>query len=97
MASRPQRWTNALEHARTAIDTAKQELEDAFNDLQALQSEYADWLDNLPDMSRGSALEEKLSAMADLNLEIDTDVFSDIEDRLDDADNADLPLGFGRD
>ena len=52
-------------------------------ELLDLQSEYSDWLDNLPDFARGTPVEELLQAIVDLD-------FSEIE-------AIDLPKGFGRD
>lgn len=55
----------------------------AVRELLDLQSEYSDWLDNLPDFARGTPVEELLQAIVDLD-------FSEIE-------AIDLPKGFGRD
>lgn len=56
---------------------------DAVADLLALQTEYAAWLDVLPDSLHGSATAEALQAIADLDL----DALADIEP----------PRGYGRD
>jgi hypothetical protein len=50
--------------------------------LQALQSEYRQWLDNLPEAFCESPVAEKLAAVCDLDLE---------------ALEVDLPRGWGRD
>lgn len=43
-------------------------------------------------------MEEKLEAVTDLDLEPDTDFdVSEVENALDEAEGADLPLGFGKD
>jgi hypothetical protein len=42
---------------------------DAVAELLALQSAYADWLDALPDALQGTATDEALQAIADLDLE----------------------------
>jgi hypothetical protein len=55
----------------------------AVQELLALQEEYQEWLDNLPESLEGTALAEKLQAVCELDLE----EIADIE----------LPLGFGRD
>jgi hypothetical protein len=88
--SRPVRWARACESARTALA----DLETAFSDLRDLQDEYQEWLDNLPEVSQGGATAEKLEAMTDLDLDPD---LGDLESALDEAEGADLPLGFGRD
>lgn len=77
--SRVDRWNDAAARAVTAL----QELVD-------IKSEYEEWLDNLPENLRDSALGEKLQAVVDLNLDEALDIASE-------AENADLPLGFGRD
>ena len=56
---------------------------DAVADLLALQTEYAAWLDVLPDSLHASATAEALQAIADLDL----DALTDIEP----------PRGYGRD
>jgi len=91
--SRPARWADAISAARTAIDTAKSDIETAFQDLADVQSEYQEWLDNLPEVAQGTAVNDKL----DEGTNIDTDVFSDLESLLDEAEGVDHPLGFGRD
>lgn len=95
--SRPQRWSNACANARNAIDNAKSEIESAFQDLIDLQQEYQDWLDNLPEVSQGTALEDNLQAVTGLDLEVNPDVFGDIEYQLDEAEGVTLPRGYGRD
>jgi 3-methyladenine DNA glycosylase/8-oxoguanine DNA glycosylase len=97
--SRPERWAAAIESARNAIETAKSEIESAFADLYDLQQEYQEWLDNLPEVSQGSATEDKLNDVVNLyGLDSpDVDVFGDLESLLDEAEGIDLPRGFGRD
>ena len=77
--SRSKRWNDACATAREAID-----------ELISLQSEYQDWLNNLPANQGTSATAEKLDEIVDLYLE---DALSTIEA----AEGADLPKGFGRD
>lgn len=95
--SRPERWSAACARARAAIDTAKSDIEGALEDLQDLQQEYQEWLDNLPEVAQGTAVEDKLNEVTNLTLEADVDVFYDVESVLDDAEAVDLPRGFGRD
>jgi hypothetical protein len=55
---------------------------DAVTTLQALQAEYQDWLDHLPESLQDSVLAEKLATICALDLEpLDVEV----------------PKGFGRD
>jgi hypothetical protein len=55
---------------------------DAVDTLRALQEEYQEWFDTLPDNLHASSLAEKLEEVCSLDL-----------DQLD----VDLPRGFGRD
>jgi molecular chaperone DnaK (HSP70) len=99
--SRTARWREACEIAReelSNIETAQLNIQSAFETLQELKGEYEDWESTLIDAARGTALEEKLQAVAYLDLEPDTELdLSSIENALDEAEGADLPLGFGRD
>ena len=56
---------------------------DAVQTLMDLQTEYQDWLDNLPDNLQVSALAEKLEAICTYDL--------------DELDALEPPRGFGRD
>lgn len=58
--------------------------------LVEIQQEYSDWKDNLPENLQASALGEKLEAVCDLDLE---SALSTVQD----ADSAELPMGFGKD
>lgn len=69
-------------------------LQQALDALEAIREEYAEWRDALPENLQGSTLGEKLDAVADLDFACCAD---DVEAVLDDAEGADLPLGFGRD
>lgn len=77
--SRSARWSDAANEA-----------ENALNALVDIQQEFQDWLDNLPENLRGSALGEKLSTVCDIDIQGALDAVSE-------ASGADLPLGFGRD
>lgn len=85
--SRSARWAAAVDKA----STAKNDLLEAFEELRDIQSEYQDWLDNLPENLQNSALGEKLQTVCDLDLE-DPDI-----DVIDEAESAELPQGYGRD
>lgn len=69
---------------------AIQDAQDAISRLIELQEEYQEWRDNLHENLESSALAEKLDSVCDLDLE-------GAKDTLDEAENIDLPRGFGRD
>jgi hypothetical protein len=77
--SRAQRWGDAVEQAIAALD-----------DLIAIQSEYREWRDGLPENLSGSSVAEKLDVVTQIDLTAALDIVSE-------AEGADLPLGFGRD
>ena len=61
--------------------------------LQALidiQSEYEEWRNNLPDNLQATVLGEKLDTVCDLDLDA-------AQETVTEAEEMDLPLGFGRD
>ena len=62
----------------------------ALEELQDIQSEYQDWDEGLPDNLRESAVAEKLASVTEIDIESAIETVSEAED-------ADLPLGFGRD
>jgi len=103
--SRTTRWreasTLASEKAGVVRDAAE-ELTQALSDLRDVQGEYEEWRDNLPENLQQSALGEKLNAIVDdLDLESAADDpladWSSTEEVIENAESADLPLGFGRD
>jgi hypothetical protein len=61
---------------------------DAIATLRELHAEYVEWLDAMPEPLRGSALGDKLQAVADVDIDSAT---------LTELDALDLPQGFGRD
>lgn len=77
--SRSTRWQEACSQAISALEA-----------LTELQSEYQDWLDNLPENLQSSAVGEKLQTVCDLDLQGALDTASE-------AESVDLPMGFGRD
>jgi len=87
--SRPKRWFKAVEAARQALS----EVESAFDDLNEIKDEYEEWRDNLPENLDQSPVAEKLDAVIEMEFDLD----GDISGSLDEAENAELPLGFGRD
>lgn len=62
----------------------------ALDDLIELQGEYQEWLDNLPENLQSSAVGEKLNEIVNLDIE-------GAKSTIDDAENAELPRGFGKD
>ena len=59
-------------------------------DLEEVKEEYQEWRDNLPENLEMTPTSEKLDEVLDLDLE-------SINDTLDEAENLELPRGFGRD
>jgi hypothetical protein len=97
--SRTKRWRAAVEAARLAmgnLEAAKYEVEAALSDLNEIRDEYAEWRDNLPENLHGTTLYERLETVADMDFDVDLDL-SELENAIDGAECADLPLGFGRD
>jgi translation elongation factor EF-G len=87
------------------------ELFTAMEALDEVKQEFQEWRDNLPENLSGSALGEKLDTVVDLetdpsNLGIDVgnieapEIELDLDEvstAIDEAEGAELPLGFGRD
>lgn len=88
--SRQARWDKAIALARDGLNT----LQDAMSDLENLRTEFEEWKDSLDGKFEGSAMVEKLEAIVDLGFDSACD---EIESLIDDASEAELPLGFGRD
>jgi hypothetical protein len=63
---------------------------DAIEELIGIQEEFSDWQANLPEDFSDGALAAKLKEVCDLS-------FDDALSAIEGAENADLPLGFGRD
>lgn len=104
-ASRPKRWSYHCARALDALDRLEEVLgdfKDAVEELNAVREEYVEWNGNLPENMQGtSALSEKLEAIEGLDIE---DAASELESaitdargKIEEADNAELPQGFGRD
>lgn len=88
--SRPARWAAATSKAEAAVE----DLKAALQDLDDLKWEYQEWLDNLPENLQSSGLSEKLNTICDLEFEGAAD---EVDNLIQEAVSADLPLGFGRD
>ncbi len=97
--SKPKRWEAAASRAREAFDKLRDmqdELHEALNELSDVQAEYQDWYDNMPESLQEGPTGEKLSELTDIDFDIEVDL-ADYEEVIDNAENTDLPLGFGRD
>lgn len=102
--SRPVRWNEAVGEARDAYNSimaAADELQAALSELGDLRAEYEEWRENLSENLESSPVAEKLDAILELDFENvqndPLDNWNDVESILDEAEGAELPLGFGRD
>jgi hypothetical protein len=102
--SKTQRWADLCKAAGDTLLRIENELdavETAINDLDEMRQEYSDTYDNMPQNLQGSAYGEKLSSVANLNLEDAAqplrDAVEELRGVIDEAEGVDLPLGFGRD
>ena len=102
--SRPKRWAEATGQCLTAIAAIRDQvgsLEEALGELRSIQEEYEEWKDNLPEAFQSSALGEKLEEVCNLDIESQaeaiSDVVSEVEGVIEEADAIDLPRGFGKD
>lgn len=91
----------AVERAKDEIANAGTDVEAAFEALKEVQAEYVEWHENFPENMQSSPTYEKLETIAGIDLEVSLpEVEIDMDElttALDEADAADLPLGFGRD
>jgi len=102
--SRSARWFEAAGIAREkfdAIDAMANDLAEALADLESIRAEYEDWFDNLPENLQDSPVGTKLAEISQLDIENlanePLENWVDVGELIDAAENADLPLGFGRD
>ena len=110
--SRATRFTDACSEATSALDALDEKIEEvkalyanvttAFENIKEVQGEYIEWKDNLPEGLDQSAMGEKLEAIENLDLDIDDefesiDALDELRSKIDEAEQSDLPLGFGRD
>lgn len=102
----------ALQTVIQKVTDARDDAQEALDELKDLQSEYQDWYDNMPYQLQDGPTGEKLTEITNLDLEWDPDLefqvpempdvdmdfdLESLENVLDEAEGADLPLGFGRD
>jgi hypothetical protein len=70
----------------------------ALSELEDIKAEYQDWYDNMPDSTRDGPTGEKLSEIIEFDFDLDDSAsIEDFEEVVSNAEDADLPLGFGRD
>ena len=102
-----------IDQARDKLEPHVEKASEAMEQLRELQEEYQEWFDNMPDsLQYNSPVGEKLQEMQNFDFDIDLDVslevpniepveveldLDELESLIDEADGADLPLGFGRD
>lgn len=94
------------------LQSAASDFENAMQDLADVKQEYQDWYDNMPEGLQQGATGEKLEAIVNIDVENVTvyaddiqsaiqtaveELLADAVDVLDEAENAELPVGFGRD
>lgn len=103
--SRPVRWAAAVAAAKGALavmESAQTDLDNALTELAELSIEYQEWHANLPENLQSGTLADKLeeaSAFTDIcsqGEDIATAI-SDLSGELDNAENVELPRGFGKD
>lgn len=100
--SRAKRWAEAAKRAdkaRDQLQSVAEELTAAMQQLEEIQSEFSEWRDNLPENLQSSMLGEKLNTVCDMDIQplcVTENILQDLS-IIDEALNADLPLGFGRD
>jgi|SRR6516164_5476269 len=73
-----------------ALGTRRERRRNSVARTPKIRDEYQDWLDNLPENLQSSAVADKLLAI------VEPDIDSAV-DTVQEAQSADLPLGFGRD
>jgi uncharacterized protein YukE len=102
--SRASRWADAAGDALSALSEIASHLdalETAAGELRAVQEEYEEWKDNLPENLASSPLGDKLEEVCGLEIEDAAqkirDAIDEVQSTFEEAENIDLPRGFGRD
>lgn len=106
--TKQQRWDEAIAVARKAADEAeeiqeqltqaKQAIVDALEDLKAMAEEFGETFDNMTEGLQQTPFGQKCEAMQQMDLEGDVDEDLDtLLGKIDEAEGAEIPLGFGRD
>ncbi len=85
--------------ARNCFETHIGTINDSLQALSDLKDEYQEWLDNLPEMAQSGTMADKLNDVCNLDIhtDVDGDDFEPAGDTFSECENADLPLGFGKD
>ena len=68
--SRPARWARLVSEAQDELADVKaawETLDSSLCNLRALQEEYQEWSENLPENLQGSPVAEKLDAIMDMD------------------------------
>lgn len=81
-----------------AYTKAKEDMVDALTALAEMATEYGETFDNMNEAAQASPFGQKCSEMQNADLEADTDNdLEELENKLDEAEGLEVPLGFGRD
>lgn len=107
--TKAQRWQEAIDAARTAaskaenvqeqLREAKQEVVDALDALRDMAQEFGEPYDNMSEGLQQTPFGQKCEAMQNLDLDgadVD-DELDELVSKIDEAEGAEIPLGFGRD
>ena len=86
----PEEHAKLLKSRVARWEAACADAKDAIKELIGIQEEFSDWQANLPENFQEGALADKLGEVCDLN-------FDDALSAIEEAEQIDLPLGFGRD
>ena len=96
-----------MDEVRQAVEIVKEKFADvvlSFEAIKEVQEEYQEWLDGMPEGLDQSPTAERLEEVTNLDFEsisedaLDFDsILSEVDDMLGEAEQVDLPLGFGRD
>ena len=106
-------WEAAVERAQEKVQDAVDKATNALQEISELQEEYSEWYESMPEQLQEGPTGEKLSEIIELDFDLEITVelesaddlevpelqadLSELEELLDEAENADLPRGFGRD
>lgn len=92
-----------------AIDEHSGKLSNAMDEIRSIQEEYNEWYGNMPEGLQNSATGEKLSTIEGMDLSVEFELadasaspefesnIDEVESALDEAEGADLPMGYGKD
>jgi len=102
------RWDEAVTRARAAAERAeeiqakltdvKEEIADSLNELAEMAQEFGEPFDNMSEGLQASPFGQKCEAMLGMDLNASSDEeLEDLIAKIDEAEGAEIPLGFGRD